>query len=420
MNGALEGIRVLDCSQIIAGPLATSLLSEMGADVLKVEPLEGEPWRLQAEFIPKESKTFIAQNRGKRGFAIDLKRPESAPIRRKLVEWADVVVTNYRPGAAEQLGLDYDAVRAINSNVIYCENTAFGPKGPDARRRGYDIVAQAMSGLMLSNGVYDNGLPRVTSFAPADVFTGASMAWGITAALYHRQRTGEGQRVDVSLLLTALYIQAGFREVVAIDEPVREARLEALHAARERGAGIEEIVEQRRASMPELTGAIYYRTYRTEDGLIAVGCLGPGPRARFRKAVGIRDPRYEEGFDSSPANVAKVGAALVAEAERIFSERTSAEWLALLDANDVAAGPVRFVDELWDDPQVQANGYIAEFDHTLLGALRGAGPIVRMSASPTRVNRASPALGEHTEEMLIQFGFSPGEIDRLRSDGIIL
>jgi crotonobetainyl-CoA:carnitine CoA-transferase CaiB-like acyl-CoA transferase len=196
MPGALEGVRVLDCTQIIAGPLAGSLLTEMGADVVKVEPLEGEPWRLQAEIIPKESKAFLTQNRGKRGLTLNFKDPASAPIRDALIAWADVLLTNYRPGVPEQLGIDYESARRINPGIIYAENTAFGKLGPEANRRGYDIVAQAMSGLTTSNPNVQNGLPMQVGFAPADVVSGVALAWGISAALFHRERTGEGQAVN--------------------------------------------------------------------------------------------------------------------------------------------------------------------------------------------------------------------------------
>jgi len=417
--GALEGVHVLDCSQIIAGPVCSSLLADMGADVVKVEPIEGEPWRLQSEFMPKESRPFINQNRGKRGIALDLKRPEAAPIREALIRWADVLVTNYRPGVPEALGVDYDSARAIRPDIIYCANTAFGTRGPDAHRRGYDIVAQAMSGLVTSNGVIENGIPRIVQFAPADALTGAYMAWAVSAALYHREKTGEGQAIDTSLLLSALNLQAGFKEIVAMDEEPRELKRSNLAAARARGDSIAEIYAERRAAMPELLGNIYYRIYQTKDGNIAVGCLGPGPRARFRRALGVHDRRYDPDFDPAKESVAEVGQALVAEVEQKMRERTTAEWLAHFDANDVAAGPLRFVDELWDDPQVQANGYIAEYEHTLLGPMRGGAPVVSMSATPTRVQRASPALGEHNDEVLGQLGFPPEQIAQWREGGVI-
>ena len=279
MAGALEGVRVLDCTQIIAGPLAGSLLTEMGADVVKVEPLEGEPWRLQAEIIPKESRGYHTVNRGKRGITLDMKSADSRPIREALIRWADVLLTNYRPGVPEQLGIDYETAKAIKPDIIYCENTAFGKKGPDAFRRGYDIVAQAMSGVTTSNpNLNEDGLPQQVGFAPSDVVTGVAMAWAITAALYHKARTGEGQAINSSLLLSGLFIQAGAKEIVAMDGEVRAHRLSLLEAARARGANMGEIIAERRALMPELGGNIYYRPYQTADGYIVVGCLGPLPR----------------------------------------------------------------------------------------------------------------------------------------------
>lgn len=418
MAGALEGIHVLDCTQIIAGPLAGSLLAEMGADVIKVEPLEGEPWRLQAEIIPKESRSYVVMNRGKRGITLDLKRLEAAPVRERLIAWADVLLTNYRPGVPEALGIDYESARRIRPNIIYCENTAFGKAGPDAERRGYDIVAQAMSGVTTSNpNLTDAGLPGQVAFAPSDVLSAALMAWAITAAIYHREKTGEGQAINASLLLSGLFLQGGFKEIVAFDTEPREKRLELLRAARERGASIAEIYAERRALMPELTGNIYYRPYRTKDSYLVVGCLGPAPRERFRQALDIHDPRYEEGFDRSRLH--EVGLQLVQQAEEIFRTRTNSEWLALLDASGVAAGPVRFVDELWEDPQVLANGYVVEYEHTLLGTLRGNAPVISMSATPTVVQRASPALGEHTDEVLRELGFEESAIVGFRDRGLI-
>ena len=417
MPGALEGVRILDCTQIIAGPLAGSLLSEMGADVVKVEPLEGEPWRLQAEIIPKESKAFLTQNRGKRDIALDFKNPASAQIRDALIRWADVLLTNYRPGVPEALGIDYESARRIKPDIIYAENTAFGKKGPDAMRRGYDIVAQAMSGLTTSNPNVQNGLPMQIGFAPADVISGVALAWGITAALYHKEKTGEGQAINTSLLLTALTIQAGSREIVALDTEPKMARLSALEAARARGAKIEEIYAERRAAMPELAGNIYYRPYQTKDGYVIVGCLGPGPRARFREALDIRDPRYEPGFDAT--KLREVGAELMKVCEEKFLQKTNAEWIPYLDGHDIACGPLRFIDELWEDPQVLANEFFQEYDHTLLGPLRGPRPIVEMSGTPTRIQRAAPALGEHTDDILREIGFDGEQAAGFRAAGMV-
>ncbi len=419
MAGALEGVRILDCTQIIAGPLAGQLLSEMGADVVKVEPLEGEPWRLQAEIVPKESRGYINVNRGKRCIAVDFKNPESSVVRDALIRWCDVLLTNYRPGVPEALGIDYESARKLKPDIIYCENTAFGKEGPDAERRGYDIVAQAMSGLALSNGQVANGLPTILAFAPADVVTGVAMAWGISAALFHRERTGEGQAINTSLLLSSLFLQAGAKQITAMDEEPRGRRMQMLADARSRGADIEEVLAERRTLAPELLGNIYYRIYHTADGYIAVGNLGPAPRARFRKALGVVDARYEPGFESTPENIRREAARLVEACESAFLTRTSADWIAHLDAHDIACGPVRFVDELIDDPQVVANNYLVEYDHTLLGHLKSTAPIVQMSGTPTRIQRASPALGEHSDDILHEVGFDAEQVAGLRAGGVI-
>ncbi|MBK6561646.1 CoA transferase [Candidatus Amarobacter glycogenicus] len=416
MPGALEGVRVLDCTQIIAGPLAGSLLSEMGADVVKVEPLEGEPWRLQAEIIPKESKAYLSQNRGKRGLALDFKAAGAAPVRDALIRWADVLLTNYRPGVPESLGIDYESARKIRPDIIYAENTAFGKLGPDANRRGYDIVAQAMSGLTTSNPNLQNGLPMQVGFAPADVMSGIALAWGITAALYHREKTGEGQALNTSLLLTALTLQAGSKEILAMDEEPRERRRSAVEAARARGANIETVYAERRALMPELAGNVYYRPYQTKDSYIAVGCLGPGPRARFREALQFHDPRYDSDFD--PARLKEVAAGLVATCEAKFLEHPNDYWIPFLDSRDIAAGPVRFIEEMWNDPQVVANEFLEEYDHTLLGPLRGPAPIIRMTGTPTRIQRAAPALGEHTADILAEVGFTAEQIASFQEQSI--
>jgi len=245
------------------------------------------------------------------------------------------------------------------------------------------------------------------------------MAWAITAALYHRQKTGEGQKIEASLLLTALALQPGFREIVAFDEEARRERLARLTEARARGADIHELYELRRSFQPELAGNIYYRPYKTKDGYIVVGALGPGPRRRFCEALGIHDPRYDEGFERTPENLRRVGEELVRQCEAIFLERTTEEWIEHLDRHDVACGPVRFIEELWDDPQVIENEYIVEYEHTLLGKIRSHAPIVRLSGTPTRVPRASPALGEHTDEGLREVGFGDEEIAELRRCGAI-
>src|SRR5579884_1060725 len=219
-SGPLLGVRVLDISEIIAAPVSTMLLSDMGADVIKIEPPEGEAWRLQTQFMPGESKGFMSLNRGKRDLAVNLKTPEGQEIVHTLVRDADVVVVNYRPDVPARLGIDYQTLAAINPRIIYAWNTAFGRRGPYAHRPGYDIILQAMSGLMAAAGsTTEQGLPAtVGGTAVADFSAGLTLAWAICAALYARERTGEGQEIDTSLFGSALMVQTSRFFSVESDE----------------------------------------------------------------------------------------------------------------------------------------------------------------------------------------------------------
>ena len=243
MPGALDGIKILEFTQIIAGPFGGMLLADMGADVIKVEPLEGEPWRLALQFIPGESKTFMSLNRGKRSLPLDLTRPEASDIIRKMIPDIDVVVINARPDVPAKLGIDYESLSAINSKIIYCDNTAFGRQGPDANRPGYDLIVQAMSGLMASEGKIKDGYPQqITSTAIADYATGIAIAWGVCAALFVRERTGKGQKVDTTLLGSALGVQTGgFMEIESFDGELRRDVLQTLAALREAGVPYEQV-----------------------------------------------------------------------------------------------------------------------------------------------------------------------------------
>ncbi|HMO54876.1 MAG TPA: CoA transferase, partial [Tepidiformaceae bacterium] len=195
-SGPLQGVKVLEFSQIIAGPFCGMHLADMGADVTKFEPLEGEPWRIFLELVPKESRTYASLNRGKRGVAMDMTKPEAQAVIHELVKDADVVVINSRPGVAEQLRIDYETLSAINPKIIYCENTAYGRNGPLARRGGYDLVVQAMTGLVAGEAKMQGDVPTFVYPAIADYSTGIQMTNSICAALYYREKSGKGQKID--------------------------------------------------------------------------------------------------------------------------------------------------------------------------------------------------------------------------------
>ncbi|MEO8540956.1 MAG: CoA transferase [bacterium] len=422
-SGPLSGVKVLEFTQIIAGPFCGMHLADMGADVTKFEPVAGEPWRLILELVPKESRPFASLNRGKRGVAMDLARPEAQEAVHSLVKDADVVLINYRPGVAEQLKIDYATLSAINPNLIYCENTAFGKKGPLARRGGYDIVVQALTGLIAGEAKMDGDVPTYVYPAIGDYATGIQMSNAICAALYAREKTGKGQRIDCTLMGTAMAMQTSqFTWFDAFDEEVIPPMLRDLKEARAEMKSFTEQVDVQRKYRPAAPGNIYYRLYQTSDGFIAVGALSHALRVKVLAATGIKDPRFQPdgSFVVAPAGWETRGPELVKEAEALFRTRTTEEWGLLFEQHGVPAGPLYFIEELFNHPQTIANGLQVEMDHPLLGTMKLVGPPFQMSETPLAAQFPSPMLGEHTDEVLAEAGLSTDRIEALRAAGVIL
>ncbi len=422
MPGPLAGVKVLEFSEIIAGPFAGLLLSDMGADVIKIEPPWGEPWRHSQEFVPNESVTYISMNRGKRSLPLDLTKPEARDVVRKLVVAADVVIVNFRPDVPRNLGIDYQTLSKINPRLIYCDNTAFGRRGPDSHRPGYDIVTQAVSGLMAAENKVDRQVPQqIESTALADFAAGLSMAWGICAALYDRERSGEGQRIEATLLGGAMAFQTmRLTQVAAADEGPKAELMQSLAQMRRGGAPYIELLERYHELNSRVLLSIYYRTYQTKDGVLAVGCLSDPLRKRLLEVLGLEDTRFEPDYDPASEEARIAAERLMDEAEAIFKQKTLDEWMSELDRAGVPAGPVRFVEELLDDEQVAANDMLVDLEHSLVGSIRTFGPLLRMSRTPLEAQGASPALGEHASDILAELGCSSDEIKRLRDEGVTL
>ena len=420
--GPLAGVRVLEFSEIIAAPFGGTLLSDMGADIIKVEPPQGDPWRGFQPLGLREGRGYISLNRGKRGITLDLNLPEGREVVHRLIPDMDVVIVNYRPDVAAKLEIDYPRLSAMNPRLIYCDNTAFGRRGPYSHRPGYDLIAQAVTGLMSVEGRQLEGVPLVNALPSADISTGVAIAWGICAALYARERRGHGQRVDTTLMSSALAIQGTrFMSIEATDTERREMTLEKIDELRHEGASYQEQLDVVLAVRPVI-GNIYYRCYRTADGFMAVGCLSTPLRVKLLNATGLEDWRIglnPDQIDPTDPETRARGEALKKQAEDLFATKPTAEWLRILDEAGVPAGPLRFTEELLDDEQVVENNYVAEVDHPLMGPIRMAGPMIQMSETPLAVQGPSPTLGQHTDDVLHELGYTDDQIAALRERGVL-
>lgn len=407
MAGPLEGVRVVEFSQVIAAPFAGQFLAELGADVLKVEPPAGDSWRLQLSFAPGESRSFQTLNRGKRDIVLSLDQPEAQAIARQLVVDADVVLINYRPDVPAKMGIDYESLSAINPRLIYADLTAFGRQGPWAMRPGYDGVVQAVTGLMAGEGkLREDGAPgTIASTAIADFGSGMIVADAIIAGLVHRKRTGEGQLIECSLFATALNLQG---EVVMEHAPADKARNAGRDARREgqaRGDSFDALTRMRRSGQPGL-GSPDYRCWLTADGAIAIGALLPAEVSQLRET-------FVEAWS-------KNGRVDTEKMQMLMLTRSTAEWLGVCAEAGIPAARVNFPVELMDDPGVVANGLMVALEHETTGAQVMVKPPLDFSATPLEDFSASPPLGRDTDAVLADLGYTPERIAALREQGGVI
>lgn len=419
LPGALDGVRVIEFAQAMAIPACGLLLADMGADVIKIEPPAGDAFRhTQDPVLPGESKGYTVLNRGKRTVCLDITSPEARPVIERLVRSADIVLMSLKPNDLPRYGLTYEVLSAIKPDLVYLEHVPVGAKGPLGGDPGYDVIVQGMSGTAVITARSNASGDAPVSIRPAfnDMGTGFLSALGVVAALRHRDQTGKGQRVETSLLSTALALGNQLISWFAVtdaarDEPFRED----LATAAASGAGFE---EQRKVwekhYMRGAYGNIYFRHYRSKDGFVSVGCLSPALNARFRAVTGIVDPRQEPGFDlGSPEAYDRI-TAFVREAEDLMRSRTTAEWIEAFRAGGVPCGPLNFPPMVFHDPQILANDYVVELEHELLGPYKTFAPPIRMDATPTSIRWAAPPLDAHTDEVLVELGFDAAEIAALR------
>lgn len=393
--GALDGVRVLDLSTFVQGPQAAQMLADLGADVVKIEmPRVGDGARsLVLSPQDRRSAWFFALNRGKRSVTLDLHTEGGRTALRRLVATADILLSNFKPGTMEAWGLGYAAMAAINPRLIYATGSTFGALGPEAQREGADIVGQAAGGIISANGE-DGTFPTPVGAVIADHCAAQNMTTAILAALYARERTGRGQHVEVSLLGGQVWAQA---------PELTHYFLSGTMAGRG-GRG-----------HPTLRGGLW-RVFATADGYIALagagGSLWPGFCRAIARPDLIDDPRFRDRAIAPDDH-----AELIAIVSEIFRTRTTSEWCERLKAEAQRFAPVQTHAQLAADPQVWANGYLVEGEHPEWGRIIILGNPIRMSATPVRSFVTSPELGQHTEEVLREAGFTWDEITALRQQG---
>jgi len=409
-------VTVLEFGHFIAVPWAGQVLADGGAHVIKIEPLEGEPSRYIAPIVPGESRHFVIRNRGKHALPLDLRHADAREILDALLARADVVLANMRPGLAAELGLEHEQLAPCYPRLVVGTVTAFGPRGPDAALAGMDHVVQARSGLMVTGGRVTDGLPTSGESPIADYMAATLLAFGVASALYRRERTGRGGRVDTSLLLAALALQNNLMvRVDAPDRPRHAAFREWLARARDGGVPFAEQVERMPRNRPVASSALYVRTYATKDAALAVACGSPSLRRRFIAAVGHEDP----AIDGRVADVEAHYAALKTAVEATLASRTTAEWKALLDSRGVPASGVALPVEMLDDEQPAANGMFHRFEHHALGTVTVLGSPVHLDDGGFTPGPPTAAFGSETRAILEWAGFAERDVQRLLASGVV-
>jgi crotonobetainyl-CoA:carnitine CoA-transferase CaiB-like acyl-CoA transferase len=394
MELALTGMKVLDFTHVLAGPYCTQMLADMGADVIKIEnPKATADERGGGPYVKGESATFMMVNRNKRSLTLNLKDPRGKEILLQLAKDADALVQNFRPGAMDRLGLGYEALREINPGIIYCSISGFGLSGPYKDQGGYDLMAQGLSGLMSVSG--EPGRVPLKVLSICDFGTGMMSCWAILAAYIERMWSGEGQIIDASLLDTPFTF-------------LREQLMAYFSSGKVPG----------QTGWWDVAGAPY-QTFVTQDSsqiMVAAHTADIWPR--FCQAINADSLVTDSRFASSSDRLAH-REELAAILEPIFLERSTADWLGVLQAMDIPCGPVNNITQILDDPHTQARELVVEREHPVLGAFKMLGIPIKLSETPGQIRTAAPLLGQHTNEILRSLGYSDPDIEVLRRKGAV-
>ena len=396
-TGPLQGLEVIELAHIMAGPACGLMLADLGADVIKVERVpDGDPSR---GFVPPdvggEAAAFMMLNRNKRGIAVDLKTAGGREVVQRLLKEADIVIESFRTGTMERLGLSYESLRQENPKLIYCEISGFGRTGPYSALGGFDLIAQGYSGLMSVTGE-GSDRPPVKCGAPiTDITAGILAAMGVLAAVINRERTGEGQRVDTSLLEAGI-TQTYWQSAIALATGESPGPMGSAHPL----------------NAP-------YEAFQTADGWITLGASSETSWQRLPAVLGVPELLDDARFSENAGRMAHREELAQILSER-FRSRSTAEWLELLQQADVPAGPVLSVGEMLQHPQVRAREMVTEVQHSSLGPVKTLGCPVKFSATSASLRRGAPMYGEHTREVLRESGYSDREIDALATEQCVV
>ena len=387
--GPLNGIKVLDLSAYIAGPYGCTLLADFGAEVIKVEPPTGDTLRHYPSTLPGESRAFLGTNRSKRGIVLDLKKPDGLAVLLRLVRECDVLVHNFRPSVPVRLGIDYESLKALKPNLIYCSLTGYGDTGPLKDKAGYDQVLQSITGICTFQGEA-RGEHEIVYGSIVDFYAASMIAYSVSAALFHRERTGEGQSVGVSLLGSALIMQSG--RFIWAESEGRDVGRDM------RSGGI--------------TGL-----HPTKQGAIYLSANTPHFWQALCELVSLPELAADPNYATVKMRAARAGE-IVPKLRAALQQRTAMEWEALFGER-VPCGAVRAIEDMFDYPQVLAQDMVTTYEHTVVGNYRGLGSAIQFSATPGPKPFASPAFGQHTAALLAEQGYSAEDIAKMNADGSV-
>lgn len=419
-NGPLNNIRVLEFSLIVAGPFLGMNLADLGADVIKVEPLEGEA-RRQTGTISGTSKIFQWVNRGKRTLQINLKHPLAKQFIHEMIKSIDVVVINYRPGVPKRLGIDYPTLASINPQLIYANISGFGSEGPLANDSGADMTAQAYSGAMAADGKIDqyDAPEMIAGISLGDTAAGLGAAMGVCAALFHREKTGEGQYLESSLVGGAMALEGGttMREAET-DKTSRSIILERYKEIRDKGGNYKDLIGARKSLTPLRRGMNYWCGYNAKDGALVISANTVGGRIQVRESLGI----FGMGDDDLNVDIHDKNFLTRVEEEHlqianIIRTKTVSEWMQVFRKKGAPVAPVLLPEEVSEDEQ--GKFYFQELVHSVAGAEKQVKPIVSFSVTPSNISSSADMPGDHVEEILREYGLSSEQIQVMKDETVI-